>query len=425
LLARHKENLEMRVEERTAELAEANTSLRRSEATLRAIHDITTDPDTKFDRKLESLLCEGCRFFRMEFAAIADSADKISCRINVGSESDPEQLGRIAELLQIEIEGTCDPVAISDLAQHAFSSKATRTGALAGSAIGTSFQVDDEVAGFILFCSEQPGARLFSDVDIDILQLMAQWLGGEIERNEINRRAQEHQAHLAHVARLNTMGEMATGIAHELNQPLTAILNYSSGGLRLLQKQGNDTEANAAFANIGNDARRAADIIKRLREFIKRGEHRPEQFRLRDCIEPAVELLHPRLVQHGIDVRIKYAPDITDIVADRIQIEQVVVNLLLNAIDALQPLDQQSKKISIDVAGTEAGEISVSVSDTGGGLNEGVVKNVFDPFFTTKTEGMGMGLSISRSIVEAHGGSIEYLLNDQQQPTFRFTLPPA
>lgn len=297
-------------------------------------------------------------------------------------------------------------------------------GELAGSAIGTDYQVDDEVAGFILFCSTRPSPRIFSDVDIDILQLMAQWLGGEIERTEINRRAQEHQAHLAHVARLNTMGEMATGIAHELNQPLTAILNYSSGGLRLLQKQGaDDTEVQAALANIGNDARRAAGIIKRLREFIKRGEHKPERFLLRDCIEPAVELLHPRLIQQGIDVSVNYAPGISDIVADRIQIEQVVVNLVLNAVDALQAVDKESRKINIDVGETETGGISVSISDTGKGLTQDVIRHLFDPFFTTKSEGMGMGLSISRSIVESHGGTIEYLTSDSRQPTFRFTLP--
>jgi two-component system sensor kinase FixL len=253
---------------------------------------------------------------------------------------------------------------------------------------------------------------------------MAQWLGGEIERTEFNRRAQEHQAHLAHVARLNTMGEMATGIAHELNQPLTAILNYSSGGLRLLQKQGDDdTEVQAALTNIGNDARRAAGIIKRLREFIKRGEHKPERFLLRDCIEPAVELLRPRLIQQGIDVSVNYAPGVSDIVADRIQIEQVVVNLVLNAVDALQAVDKESRKIKIDVGETESSGISVSISDTGMGLTRDVVRHLFDPFFTTKSEGMGMGLSISRSIVESHGGTIEYLISESRQPTFRFTLP--
>jgi two-component system sensor kinase FixL len=220
------------------------------------------------------------------------------------------------------------------------------------------------------------------------------------------------------------MGEMATGIAHELNQPLTAILNYSSGSLRLLQKNGDDESAlKDAIENIGNDARRAAGIIKRLREFIKRGEHRPERFLLRDCIEPAVELLRPRLDQHEIDVIVSFGEEVTDILADRIQIEQVVVNLLVNAIDSLQGCAQASKKIVIEVDKYRNREVTIGVSDTGRGLSAEVVEHLFDPFFTTKAEGMGMGLSISRSIVESHGGTIEYLINDLQQPTFRVTLP--
>lgn len=244
------------------------------------------------------------------------------------------------------------------------------------------------------------------------------------ELAETNRLAQENQAQLAHISRLNTMGEMATGIAHELNQPLTAILNYSSGSLRLLQKRGNgDAELHQAIVNIGNDARRAAGIIKGLREFIKRGEHKLEHFNLRNCIDSAVELLHPRLVQYGIEVRLECANDITDIVADRVQIEQVVVNLLINAVDAVGAADQPAREIGIDVVNTGSGAVAVAVSDNGEGLPAEVIEHLFDPFFTTKSEGMGMGLSISRSIVEAHGGTIEYLIDEDQRPTFRFTLP--
>jgi len=244
------------------------------------------------------------------------------------------------------------------------------------------------------------------------------------ELAESNRLTQENQAQLAHISRLNTMGEMATGIAHELNQPLTAILNYSNGSLRLLQKRGNgDTELHEAIVNIGNDARRAADIIKGLREFIKRGEHKHEHFNLRNCIDSAVELLHPRLDQYGIEVRLNCADDVTDIVADRVQIEQVVVNLLVNAVDAVGAIDQSAREIGIDVVNTGSGAVDVAVSDNGAGLPAEVIEHLFDPFFTTKSEGMGMGLSISRSIVEAHGGTIEYLVDETQRPTFRFRLP--
>jgi len=427
LLAAHKDNLELRVKERTTELAEVNDSLRRSEAMLRAMHDITSAADTKFDDKLVSLLAEGCRFFGMEFAQVTGHPQHrtlVTYQLGAGSEDLPRARARIIEALRSEAEIVEQPVAIADLGKRQLQLADAGNEPLAGSAIGTSYLVADTLAGFILFGNSHPIQRVFADVDIDILQLMAQWLGGEIDRSEINRRAQEHQSHLAHVARLNTMGEMATGIAHELNQPLTAILNYSNGSIRLMQKHdGGGSELQDAIRNIGQDARRAADIIKRLREFIKRGEHRPERFLLCSCIEPAVELLRPRLVQHGIEVSLEYAADVTDVVADRIQIEQVLVNLLLNAIDALQNSQHASRQITVRVDRAESGGIAVAVSDTGDPLPSAVAEHLFDPFFTTKTEGMGMGLCISRSIVEAHGGTIAYRLDELGQPTFCFTLP--
>jgi two-component system sensor histidine kinase TtrS len=259
---------------------------------------------------------------------------------------------------------------------------------------------------------------------MDVLELRVKERTDELA--EINRRAGEHQAHLAHVARLNTMGEMATGIAHELNQPLTAIRNYSNVCLRLLRnRESHQAELTEAVNSIEHDAHRAAVIIKRLREFIKRGELVREDFSIRECIEPAVELLRPRLSQHGIEVDINYSRQDAMVHADRVQIEQVIVNLVLNAIDAVQNLNADAKKIEVQVSQIEDGQTAITVSDSGDGLPASKVERLFEPFFTTKAEGLGMGLSISRSIVEAHEGKIEYLLNEQGRPTFRFTVPTA
>ena len=269
---------------------------------------------------------------------------------------------------------------------------------------------------------EYRGWILFSLVLVSVL-LALLFL---IVRAEINRREQAHQTQLAHIARVNSMGEMAAGIAHELNQPLTAILNYTSGCLRLLQKNDGDREAlREAIVKAGNDARRAAEIIRSLREFIKREDLRQQDIPIRDCIEPALELLRSRLRQQQIAVEVRIASDVSMIHADRIQIEQVVVNLLLNAIDALQGAGTGAaeKRIIVDVARFDARYIAVAISDTGPRLAADVAEHLFDPFFTTKAEGMGMGLSISRSIIESHGGTIEYLLNQAQLPTIRFTLP--
>ena len=424
-LAAHKETLETRVRERTAELAEVNASLRRSEATLRAIHDITTDPDRSFETRLDDLLREGCRFFQMQFAAtvvIRDGDVRLDKRVNSGV----EELQAMAQRVANEVARISGTLTIQDFSDADALADSGCAGIASGSALGATYQVEDETSGCILFCDLQPGRRIFTDVDIDILQLMAQWLGGEIERAEINRRAQEHRAQLAHVSRLNTMGEMATGIAHELNQPLTAILNYSNGCLRLLHKQGDsNAELRDAITKVGADAKRAGDIIKRLREFIKRGELKRESFEITESIEAAVEMLRRRLLQNEISVATHCAANLPPILADRVQIEQVVVNLLLNAIDALQVCGPDSKRIEIEIDSSADGHILVTISDSGPGLPADTVERLFDPFFTTKPDGMGMGLSISRSIVESHGGTIEYQLDERGRPGFRFSLPPT
>jgi C4-dicarboxylate-specific signal transduction histidine kinase/ABC-type phosphate/phosphonate transport system substrate-binding protein len=425
LLAVHKENLELRVAERTAELGEVNDSLRRSEATLRAIHDITSDPESDFETLLDGLLREGRRFFDMSFAGIAMRSEEglqIDYRVSDAGDLFDAAADRFAQ----ELDKVDRTLSIGDFSRHSWSSGVSRGVDSPGSAIGAPYRVEGRTSGFILFCDTGTARREFSDVDIDILELMAQWLGGEIERTEIYRKAQEHQTQLAHVARLNTMGEMATGIAHELNQPLTAILNYSNGCMRLLRKHGNDDKGlHAAITNIGKDAKRAADIIKRLREFIKRGELRRESFKISEPVETALALLQRGLDQSGVSVDVSYGQNLPPIQADRIQIEQVVVNLLLNAIDALDDSASREKSISIGVRKTAAGKLEVSMRDSAATLPDDVVASLFDPFFTTKDDGMGMGLSISRSIVEAHGGTIEYLIDDSGQSTFRFTLPLA
>ena len=293
-----------------------------------------------------------------------------------------------------------------------------------GSVIAAPFRIRDKIAGFLLFGAGSPAQRDYAEVDIDILMLMTQWIGEELERRESDRRAQQHQTELAHVARLNTMGEMATGIAHELNQPLTAILNYSSGSLRLMQKHGiTDPELQAAIEKVGQDAWRAAEIIRRLREFIKRDRHREESFLLRACIESAVELLRPKLVRQNIEVSLDLDNVAGEVHADRIQIEQVVVNLLVNAIDALQSSNGSKKSILVSVFQGPADSLVVEIGSSSPAIDPEIVDKLFDPFFSTKGDGLGLGLSISRSIIESHAGEIGYLVNAQGQPAFRFTLP--
>jgi len=421
-LAAHQQNLEARVRERTAELAQANTSLRRSDAILHAIHEITTETESDLPEKLEALLRQGREFLAMECAAMicvksfAGDLD-VDCELISGDSFGSRDA--VVAWLQSALDDTDDYLIVAD-----FSAVDAPAGSpAAGSAVAAPFRVRDEVTGFLLFCAAGPAPREYSDVDVDILLLMTQWIGEEIERREAERRAQEHQAQLAHVARLNTMGEMATGIAHELNQPLTAILNYSNGCLRLMQQNGQiDPELRAAIEKVGQDARRAAEIIRRLREFIKRNQLHEERFPLRECIESAVELLQPRLRRQNIEVSLDFDAVAGEVTADRIQIEQVLVNLLLNAIDALQSSNDAGKTIDVRIfAGADS--LCVEIASSSPAVDPDIVDNLFDPFFTTKGDGLGLGLSISRSIIESHAGEIGYLVNADGQPAFRFTLP--
>lgn len=422
-LAVHKQNLEIRVRERTAELAEVNTSLRRSESILRSIHDITTDSGRGLAEKLDALLRQGCGFFSMQFATIRTLRPS-GIELEVDYEPTSGEACALRDSILTAIldgfDGSENYLFVSDFA----AGDGHPGGPGSGSAIAAQFRIRDEIGGVLLFGAGEPASRDYSDVDIDILMLMTQWIGEEIERRETDLRAQEHQAQLAHVARLNTMGEMATGIAHELNQPLTAILNYSNGSLRLMQKNGViDPELREAIEKVGQDARRAAEIIRRLREFIKRDRLREERFLLRECIESAVELLQPRLGRQNIEVSLEIDSRAGEVVADRIQIEQVVVNLLINAIDALQSANGRDKSITVRLFPEAADSLAVEIGSSSPQIDPAIVDKLFDPFFTTKGDGLGLGLSISRSIIESHTGEIGYLVDARGQPAFRITLP--
>ena len=191
-----------------------------------------------------------------------------------------------------------------------------------------------------------------------------------------------------------------------------------------MQKHGViDPELREAIEKVGQDARRAAEIIRRLREFIKRDRLREERFSLRECIESAVELLQPRLGRQNIVVSLEIDSLAGEVDADRIQIEQVVVNLLLNAIDALKSSNGGDKSIAVRVFPDATGSLAVEIGSSSPRIDPVIVDRLFDPFFTTKGDGLGLGLSISRSIIESHAGEIGYLVDARGHPAFRFTLP--
>jgi two-component system sensor kinase FixL len=242
------------------------------------------------------------------------------------------------------------------------------------------------------------------------------------ERQRTEARLQELQSELVHISRLTAMGEMASALAHELNQPLSAIANYMKGSRRLLE--GNSDEQSVTLRDVmdkaADQALRAGQIIRRLRDFVARGEteHRVEN--VTKLVEEASALALVGAKDQGIRVKFSFDPTVNLVLADKVQIQQVLLNLMRNAIEAMEGCSKRELTVSTAPGGHDMA--SISVTDTGSGVAPEVMSQLFQPFVTTKRSGMGVGLSISRTIVESHGGQIGCQPNPQGGTVFRITL---
>lgn len=240
------------------------------------------------------------------------------------------------------------------------------------------------------------GTRVFTGFIHDITQ---------VQQAEL--RLQDLQSELAHVGRLSEMGTLASSLAHELNQPLTAISSFSEGASDLLQGEPgpDDVEmAREALREVAAQAIRAGEIVRRMRDFMSHGqtESRIENFPRLVTEANALALVGSR--EHGIDVQVELDPLADEVFVDRIQVQQVLFNLIRNAIDAM--VDSPVRSLTIGSVAEPAGFVTVSIEDTGSGISDAVAPQLFEPFVTSKEAGMGIGLSICRTIVEAHGGHI-------------------
>lgn len=242
------------------------------------------------------------------------------------------------------------------------------------------------------------------------------------ERQVTEARLQELQSELVHISRLSAMGEMASTLAHELNQPLSAIANYMKGSRRLLESVDGEVAQRVrdALDKAAAQALRAGEIIRRLRDFVSRGESERQVENLAKLVEEASALALVGAKQHGIRVRFQFDPRADLVIADRVQIQQVLLNLMRNAVEAMTESDRRELVLSTQALPDQM--VEVAVADTGPGIAEEVATQLFRPFVTTKREGMGVGLSISRTIVDAHGGRIWVEPNPGGGTVFRFTV---
>jgi two-component system, LuxR family, sensor kinase FixL len=242
------------------------------------------------------------------------------------------------------------------------------------------------------------------------------------ERQKTEARLQELQSELVHISRLTAMGEMASALAHELNQPLSAITNYMKGSRRLLE-QTTDERAGVvreAMDSAAEQAIRAGQIIRRLRDFVARGESERRVESMAKLVEEASALALVGVKDQGIHVRFQLSQSNDLVLVDKVQTQQVLLNLIRNAVEAMH--DSPRRELLISTIPAEDGMLLVSVADTGSGISPEVSDQLFRPFVTTKRQGMGVGLSISRTIIESHGGRIWIEPNPGGGTVFRFTV---
>ena len=236
----------------------------------------------------------------------------------------------------------------------------------------------------------------------------------------------ELQRDLAHVQRVSAMGQLAAALAHEINQPLGAILRNTEAAELFLQKSPPDLEElREIIMDIRSDERRASAVIGRMRSLLKRGDLLLETLVVKDLVGQVVMLLHAEVQRHGTTVRVDVPPDLPRVKGDRIHLQQVILNLLMNSMEAADEKSNGAHQIVIRASQTEGGMVELAVIDNGNGIPPGELPHLFQPFFTTKPQGTGIGLAVSETIVEAHGGRITAENNPECGATFRFTLTIA
>jgi PAS domain S-box-containing protein len=247
-----------------------------------------------------------------------------------------------------------------------------------------------------------------------------------VERQRAEKRARQQQAELAHVLRLRTVEGMAAQLAHEINQPLAAVVNFASGLARRLSSPELDVAAaQRATDQISREALRAAEVVQRLRAFLRKDAPRRELCDARDVVREAANLIDDEARRAGVALHLDLDPHDATVEIDAIQIEQVVLNLLRNSLEAMDERSPGPRSIVVQTVTTSDGGVEVRVRDNGPGLPVDDVQQLFEAFFTTKERSLGMGLSISQKIVEAQGGALWGVANREGGATFSFTLPPA
>jgi signal transduction histidine kinase len=266
--------------------------------------------------------------------------------------------------------------------------------------------------------------RSWSPEIVRQLQTVAEIFGYALERKRVVIEMLKLRSELTYVSRINTMGELAASLAHEINQPLAAIRSNAEAIESMLESERPDLkEIRAAVADIVSDDGRAGETIRRLRALFRREELARSELDLGELLEEISRIIRSDAVIRKVSFTLDVKQPLPAVLADRVQIQQVVLNLLLNAFDAVSEAEERPRQVTLSAVAEGSGCLKVTVRDLGKGIETNTLPRIFDAFFTTKPGGMGMGLAISRSIVEAHGGRLFVSSNTSSGTAFEITLP--
>jgi C4-dicarboxylate-specific signal transduction histidine kinase len=282
---------------------------------------------------------------------------------------------------------------------------------------------DNEIVGIITLGRKQ--VQPFSDKQISLFGDFASQATIALESTRRERQYREAQMALAHANRVATMGQLTASITHEVNQPITAAVTYALAARRYLSAEPpNFREVDEALSLIVKEGNRAGEVVERVRALVKKVPARKHAVAIDDAILEVIALSRAEAANNSVSVRTQFAEGLPRVQGDRVQLQQVMLNLIVNAIQAMSGVGEDTRelKISIDAVPSEGG-VRVGVRDTGPGLSPESLSRLFEPFYTTKPEGMGMGLSICRSIVEAHGGRLWAIPCEPRGALFQFTIP--
>jgi C4-dicarboxylate-specific signal transduction histidine kinase len=281
---------------------------------------------------------------------------------------------------------------------------------------------DDEIVGVIALGRKQ--LQPFTDKHISLCRDLAAQATIALESTRRERQYREMQSELAHANRVATIGQLTASIVHEIKQPIATARTNAAAALRLLDNSPADVaEAREALTCIVNDADRASDVVDRIGSLIKKAPPRKEVIDLNAAILGVTVLTHGEAVKTGVTVTTQLADDAPPIRCDRVQLQQVMLNLIVNAIQSMSGVEDGNRELHISTARIEPQGVCVAVRDTGHGLRPESLPRLFEPFYTTKPDGMGMGLSICRSIIEAHGGRLWATSCEPRGALFQFTIP--